>query len=369
MSKSTKNSESKPRRVTAKDVAQAAGVSATAVSFAFNNPTRISEEVRKKIRETADALGYRPDAIARMLAQGRTRSLGVLLPQSISLTMENPFYSQFLIGLGQVCDREGVTPMLIPPLRNSMLEAIPYAAVDGFIVCGLETDRGEVAELQRRGIPYVLVDSESPPDVPSVDITDSLGAKDVTSHLLELGHRNITILTFESGPERETHGYRGTLARRLEGVDEALKEIGLTRASADIEIIELPLAQSAGFETTTKVLQNANPPTAIIAFSDILAIGALDAALQAGLDVPRDISIAGFDDLPQSRWMRPKLTTVRQPVVAKGRVAGDFLVAAIRGEEQPAKEILHTALVVRETTGPVPDLEHSFLSNKGVTQP
>ena len=304
------------RRPTAKDVAEAAGVSRTSVSFAFNDPNRISAATRERILTVAADLGYRPDPIARMLVQGRTNSLGILLPQDIPQAMENPYYAQFIIGVGQVCHQEGYTLLLVPPLRNSMLEAIPYAAVDGFIVSGLERDRGEVAELKRRGVPYVLVDSEASQDSPSVEVDDAAGAAAMMSHLLDLGHRHITVLAFDAGPDRPTEGYRGPLGRRIAGIDEALAQTGLSRSSDGIELHEVTCTRAEAFKAGLDILNRDHPPTAIFALSDILAAGVLDAAYELGVEVPRTVSVAGFDDQPEASWVRPRLTTVRQPIEA-----------------------------------------------------
>ncbi|MEN3540596.1 LacI family DNA-binding transcriptional regulator [Microbispora sp. ZYX-F-249] len=337
--------------MTSKDVAAAAGVSRSAVSFAFNDPTKISDATRRRILEVAGELGYTPNPVARMLQQGRTRSLGVLLPQDLPQVMENPYYAQFLVGLGQVCHREGLTLLLTPPLRNSMLKAIPYAAVDGFVVCGLETDRGEVAELTRRGIPFVLVDSDPQEGAPSVDVDDHAGAYEAVRHLLDLGHRHIAVLSFDPGPDKAVYGYRGPLARRMSGVAEALATVGL--AFDDVRLVEVPCTRLDGYRAARDLMLLDPAPTAIVALSDILAIGALDALRDLDVDVPGEVSVTGFDDQPEAVWVRPRLTTVRQPIQAKGRVAGDFLVSAIRGETQHPHQTLHTALIVRESTGPI----------------
>lgn len=338
------------KRATAADVAELAGVSRTSVSFAFNRPDRIGEETRSKILETADRIGYQPSTIGRMLSSGRTSSLGLLLPQDIPDVMQNPYYAQFIVGVGQVCRAEGLTLLLVPPTRNSMLKAIPDAAVDGFIVSGLEIDRGEVDELRRRDVPFVLVDSEAPDDVPSVDVDDAGGAEDMMEHLFQLGHERIAIVAFESGPDRPVHGYRGPLARRIDGIQRALEAHGETLGHK-VKLVEAPATRSGGLDVTTRLLTNGEPPTAIFALSDILAIGAIDAARQLGRSVPGDVSIAGYDDLPEASWIHPRLTTVRQPIVAKGRLAGDFLVAALGGQSQHPHQVLQTALVTRESTG------------------
>lgn len=335
-------------RPTANDVAKAAGVSRSAVSFAFNSPEKLSVATRDRILAAAQELNYVPNTMAaRMLKAGQTQSLGVLLPQNLARIMENPYYARFLTGVGQVCDEQGYTLLLTPPLRDSMLKAIPYTAVDGFIVCGLEHDRGEVAELQRRGIPFVLVDSSPREDIPSVDVDDEAGAYEVMRHVLDLGHRRIALLSIDPGPELAERGYRGTLAHRMAGIEKALDSAGMRMG--DISLIEVPVTRMDGFRAT-KTMMADNPPTAIVAMSDILAFGALDALHDLNITVPADVTVTGYDDLPESSWMRPRLTTVRQAITTKGRMAADLLFSAIRGEDQHPHQRLGTHLIVRDST-------------------
>jgi DNA-binding LacI/PurR family transcriptional regulator len=341
-------------RPTAAAVAAAAGVSRTAVSFAFNDPSKISSETRKRILDEAEKLGYEPHPVARMLTRGSTNTLGLLLPQPIPEVFENPYYGLFMRGLGQVCHREGLTLLLTPPLRGSMLTAIPYAAVDGFVVSGLQVDRGEVAALRRRRVPFVLVDSDAPEGVPSVDVTDREGMAEMTRHVLDLGHQRIAFLSFEAGPDRPQTGYRGPLGRRVAGIADALAAHGLSLDSPGIELIEVPCTRSGGYRAARDLLAQEQRPTAIVALSDIMALGALDAARDAGLRVPEDVTITGYDDQPEASYTRPQLTTVRQSIEAKGRVAGDFLIAAIKGDPHHPHHVLHTALIVRESAGPPP---------------
>jgi DNA-binding LacI/PurR family transcriptional regulator len=236
-----------------------------------------------------------------------------------------------------------------------MLTAIPYAAADGFVVSGLQVDRGEVAALQRRHVPFVLVDSDAPDGVSSVDVNDRDGMAEAVRHVLALGHRRIAVLSFDAGPDRATLGYRGPLARRMAGLDDALTAYGLTVDAPEITIREMACTRSAGYHAARDLLGGPQRPTAIVALSDILALGALDAARDAGLDVPTELSITGYDDQPEASYSRPRLTTVRQSIEAKGRVAADFLVAAINGETtQTHHHVLHTALIVRESTAPPP---------------
>ncbi len=349
-------------RPTSTDVAKMVGVSRSAVSFAFNSPERLSVATRDRIFAAAKELGYSPNTLARMLQAGQTQSLGVLLPQNLAKIMENPYYARFLTGVGQVCDEQGFTLLLTPPLRDSMLKAIPYAAVDGFVVCGLEHDRGEVAELQRRGIPFVLVDSSPWADVPSVDVDDESGAREVTRHILELGHRRMALLSIDPGPERAERGYRGPLARRMAGVADALSQVGMDLK--DINLVEVPATRMDGYRAAKALMATAEAaPTAIIALSDILAFGAVDALHDLGLRVPEDVSVTGFDDLPESAWLRPRLTSVRQAIAAKGRTAADFLISAIRGEDQHPHQLLGTSLIVRDSSARVPAAQSTGLPN------
>lgn len=337
----------KAGKPTSSDVAAAAGVSRSAVSFAFNNPQRIAEATRERILAVAAELGYRPNTLARMLQAGTTNSIGVLLPQRLAQILENPYYARFLMGVGQICDREGYTLLLTPPLQDSVLKAIPVAAVDGFVVCGLETDGAEVAEMERRGVPFVLIDSDRYENAPSVEVDDQGGARDITRYLLELGHRRLAVLSIEPGAGVETRGYRGPLGRRMAGIAEALAGAGLSLA--DVRLAEVPVTRTDGYAATRRLMAGDAPPTAILALSDVLAYGAVDALRELGLRVPEDVSVTGFDDLAESAWFRPRLTTVRQPIVTKGRTAAEFLISAIRGEDQHPHQTLGTSLVVRES--------------------
>ncbi|WP_328469781.1 LacI family DNA-binding transcriptional regulator [Actinoplanes sp. NBC_00393] len=333
---------------TSSDVAAAAGVSRSAVSFAFNNPQRISLATRERILGVAEQLGYTPSTLGRMLQAGTTNSIGVLLPQRLARVLENPYYSRFLMGAGQVCDEQGYTLLLTPPLQDSVLKAIPYAAVDGFIVCGLEVDRGEVAELDRRGIPFVLIDSDRHEGAPSVEVDDRGGAREVARHLLDLGHRRLAVLSI--GPEHQAleRGSYGPLARRLTGIEDALAEVGMSLS--DVRLAKAPVTRGDGYRAARELMAGDDPPTAILALSDVLAYGAVEALQELSIDVPREVSVTGFDDLSESAWFRPRLTTVRQPIVTKGRIAADFLISAIRGEDQHPHQTLGTSLVLREST-------------------
>ncbi|QAY59085.1 LacI family transcriptional regulator [Microbacterium protaetiae] len=344
------------RRATMQDVAHKAGVSKSAVSLAYNDSKKLSDATLQRILRVADELGFSQDPAARMLRTRRTDSLGLLLPQQLDKVLENPYYSLFLQGIGQTCYQEGFTLLLAPPLRGSMLKTIPYAAVDGFIVSGLEYDRGEVTALRQRGIPFVLVDSEWHEGVPSVDIDESEGIAELVEHLLRQGHRRIAIVAFETGVDGGYRNWKGPVLRRMQGATRALAAAGLAPDSDGITILEVPCTRPGGADAFKTLWGLPERPTAIVAFSDIIAYGVLDAAREAGLVVPDDLSVSGFDDLTESSWTTPTLTTIRQPIATKGRLAAEYLIEAIAGSGagHPHQQRLSTALLIRHSTGPAP---------------
>lgn len=338
-------------KITINDIAKEAGVSKTAVSFAFNDPSQLAHSTVEHIHAVAERLGYSPDPIARSMTTRRTNALGLLVPQDIATVMSNPFYSQLMRGIGHVCNSAGMTLMIVPPLWGSRLKAIPHATVDGFIVVGLEVDRGEVVMLRRRNIPFVIVDSVAPDDVPSVNVDNRSGAQAAMRHVLEHGHRRIAVVCIQSGKPERTQ-YTGTLAERLDGYNAALAEYGMTTEHPDLTLIEAPSSWEGGRSAFEQLWALPNRPTAMVAMSDILAFGLLDTAREFGLVLPDELSVVGFDDLPDAHLMRPPLTTVRQLVEEKGRVAAEMLVGALTEAVTVRHLTLPIELVVRGSVAP-----------------
>src|SRR3972149_3525947 len=164
-------------KVNIKDIAEKAKVSTTAVSFAFNNPTRLSESTVKRILNIAHEMGYAPNPLARNLSTGKTGAIGLLVPQPIPEIIRNPFMPEFIEGIGEVCTHMGLSLMLVPPLKGSMERAIVNAAVDGFLTLGLEESKSTMVVLRQRGVPFVTVDSDPIEGVPAINIDDEGGAK------------------------------------------------------------------------------------------------------------------------------------------------------------------------------------------------
>jgi DNA-binding LacI/PurR family transcriptional regulator len=331
-------------RINIADVASAAGVSKTAVSFAFNNPEKLGQATLERVLQVAHDLGYAPHPAARALSMRRSGTIGVLIPQRLSTVFANPFLSELLQGLGEMCEEHDLTLLLVPPLDGSLAGAIRQASVDGFISLGLSSDDHALETLDRIGIPTVLVDSDASSDHPAVNVDDGAGAEAAAEHLLQLGHRDLAIIILP--PTRAQAEPTPTAARRLAGYHAAIDRAGGMVPFAITAGATLP-AGGRAFEALPKGKRR---PTGVLAMSDMTAIGLMAAAISAGLRVPEDISIVGYDDLPIAAWTTPGLTTVRQPIVEKGRVAARLLIQRMQGKEVDSPQPLETSLVVRNST-------------------
>ncbi|MCL5994709.1 MAG: LacI family transcriptional regulator [Chloroflexi bacterium] len=338
------------RRVTINDIARHAGVSKTAVSFAFNTPGRLSSETTQRILDVARQLGYTPNPIARSLNTRRTNAIGVIVPQDITDAFSNPFFGQLVSGIGRVCNMEGMSLMVVPPMRGSLLEATYAALIDGCIVTGLEPDDEVVRALRQRHLPFVMIDADAPDHVACVNIDDHEGARSSMQHLLRLGHRDIAIVSFESF-SGQVEQYTGTLKHRFDGYRAALKEVGLALHSRGIFCLECKCSVAGGIEVFNRLMQLVPRPTAVLALSDAIAFGIVHAAQQHGINVPGQLSVVGFDDLETSKLTRPSLTTVHQPIAEKGQRAAELLMDAVRQRfSLPRHIVLPVELMVRKST-------------------
>lgn len=336
-------------RVNIKDIAQKAGVSKTAVSFAFNNPSRLSEATVQQILAIAEEMGYSPDPVARSMSTGRTGTIGLLLPQPMPEIVRNPFFPEFLEGIGEVCTHAGLSLMLVPPMKGSMRRAIVNAAVDGFLTLGLEEYKATMVVLRQRGVPFVTVDSDPIEGVPAINVDDSGGACQAMRHVLAMGHRQIAILAIRSGKQGHYREYVGTLGARMHGYLQALEEYGLSVNGRSVRLLECISSENGGMEGFQSLWKSRHHPTAIVAMSDIIAIGAIKAAVADGVQVPQDLSVVGFDDITLASLIQPALTTVAQPSREKGEIAARELVKLLESNLEPLHQVLPTRLVERAT--------------------
>lgn len=339
------------RRATIADVAKAAGVSKTAVSFAFNAPDRLSAETVSHIHDIATAMGYRPDPVARSLAQRRTGTLGILTPQSLEMTFKNPYHALFAAGVAVEAERAGYALQFISPLHGSLGRAVDRASVDAIIAVGLSSTHPEIVRIRRSGMRLVVVDSGETADETGIAVDDEGGAEAAARHLLELGHRDFLILSVE--PPAGASGRSAAIATmRLRGYRAALQVSGF--ADLQEHVLIAPTTIEGGRQAFHAAWSDGLRPTAVLAMSDVTAIGVLHAAREVRIRVPEDLSVVGFDDIEFASYTNPPLTTVHQPIQQKGEEAVRLLLdpKPVAGGSEHRR--LEVRLVTRGTTGQAP---------------
>ncbi len=342
------------RRARIADVAREAGVSKTAVSFAFNSPDRLSPETASRIRDVAAALGYRPHPVARMLTQRQTLTIGVLTPQALSVVFSNPFFGAFTEGVALAAEESGYGLFFISPLHGSLARAMGRATVDGVVAIGLSDDHPEVEQIRSAGLPIVLVDSTALPDHPSIEIDDEGGATAAAEHLLALGHREFLVIGVEPPAPATRIAPEGVTGRRLAGYQGALSKAGIELPEE--RIVVGPASVEGGVAALNRAWEDGLRPTAVLAMSDAMAIGAMRAIRDLRLQVPDDVSVVGFDDIDLATHTNPPLTTVHQPIRRKGEEAVRLLLTVVERQEvaRPTQSRLETRLIVRGSTGRPP---------------
>jgi DNA-binding LacI/PurR family transcriptional regulator len=344
------------------DVARGAGVSKTTVSFAFNSPDRVKPETARRIREVAHELGYEPHPVARMLAQRRTRTIGILTPQALAAMFANPFFGTFSEGVAKVVEAEGFGLHFISPLHGSLARAVNRATVDGVVAIGLSGDHPEIEQIRQAGLPTVLVDSTPFASQGVVDIDDEQAATVAAEHLVELGHREIVVIGVEPPHPVTRLDPDGVMGRRLRGYRQALQRAAIQ--VPDAAVFVCPASFDGGADAFLRAWQEGRRPTAVLAMSDSIAIGVIRAARSLGISVPHGLSVVGFDDIDIASLIDPPLTTIHQPIREKGEQAARLLFAglATRGGAPLERRRMETWLVVRASSAPAPRVREEVVS-------
>ena len=347
-------------RVTLQTVADAVGVSRMTVSNAFSRPDQLSPALRERVLAAAERLGYAgPDPLARSLSRGRTGAVGVLFTDSLTYAFTDPVATGMLAGVASVLEPEGIGLTVLSAPRTGGTGAIGSAVIDGVVVYSVDEDSPGLRAVHRRRLPHVLVDQEPDAAVPSIVVEDRAGAASAVRHLLDLGHRRIAIVVeaLAAGvalvPVDAAPPLHYVLRERMAGWRGELASAGLVpTALASTPVND----RDAGRAAARLLLGLAPRPTAVVCLSDALALGVLDAASEAAVDVPADLSVVGFDDGPLAAMARPRLTTVAQPVRVKGVTAArlllDLLDPDIATSAGPHR--LPTSLVIRDSTSTAP---------------
>jgi LacI family transcriptional regulator len=329
-----------PPNVTLEEIARAAGVSPSTVSRILNGTARVLPAKQQAVEEAIARFNYRPNVLARSLANGRTDTIGVL-----TQTVSSPFYAEWLRGIEDGLYEPAFTPLFVSSRWSvkdemSRMEQFIARRVDGIILLHAQLDEPSLIEYSRHAPLLVLGRSvQNSATLASLPIDNLQGARDATRHLLAQGHRRIAFITGPSNHE--------DAIERLDGYRMALEEAGV---GFDEELVEQgDYLETGGMTAMERLFARAPSFSAVFCANDQTAYGARLAIFRRGLSVPGDLSLVGFDDLPTSSYMTPPLTTVRQPTYEIGRLAAQAIVQMIR--KQPvAMSPIPLTLVTRETT-------------------
>ncbi len=338
-----------PRKtsVTIKDVAQEAGVSIATVSYVLNNADGVSDETRQRVLIVASELGYRVNVQARSLRLQESCALGYSW-HTFPADHWHPILDRFLYGMMRAAEARGYHILTFAGgTRNDICAAYETlyleGRVDGFILSDTNTDDPRIRYLLEKQFPFVAFGGANEAwDFPYVDVDGQAGAALGVEHLIALGHRRIGLLGWPAD------SFTGD--RRFAGYVQALQAHGLDPNPAWIARVENSPDAARG--AASAMLAAAQHPTALVCMSDMLAIGVMEAIYQQGRQPGRDVAVVGFDDIPTAQYLRPALSTIRQPVVRAGELVVQMLLAEIHGERLPERRvILQPELIVRESSG------------------
>ncbi len=335
--------------VTRDDVARLAGVSSATVSYVINDgPRPVSEETRAKVLRAIEQLGYQPNVMAQSLRRQRTNTVGLVFT-TIERHLTHPYFVDLLTSIGEECARHGLN-MLLSPCADRALEQSIYERmvggrqVAGIIVTGVRHDDARIAYLSAEAFPFVVLGrpEHDDGDFPYIDVDGARGTDEAVQHLVDLGWQRIACIGLSAElvcADDRLAGYRRALERNGLAYDSRL-------------VANVHTTEAAGHQAMARFLALDEPPDAVLACSDELALGAMNAAQEQGLVVGQDIGVIGFDDIPSAAYCRPPLTTIRQPMYEIGTRLCRMLIQIIEGEEPEERQvILPPTLVVRESCG------------------
>jgi LacI family transcriptional regulator len=326
-----------------KDVAERAGVSVATVSRVVNQNGYVSAELQERVQSVMHALRYHPSALARSLRRRETLTIGLQLPE-----LDHPFFSRLAFIISKILFEHGYRMLIASSEENAAqerqtIDMMVSQRVDGAIVVPVSGSQN-VRLFVEQNVPIVLLDRDVPGLLAHRVFTDNHhGGFVAAQHVLAQGHRDVTII---SPPEMVT-----SLNQRIEGVREACAAFGITP-----ELIRLPAgakhdSYEQGRQVAHQLLQRNARPTAVLALNDVIAVSAMRAAYDLGLNVPSDLSVVGYDDIPLARQVQPALTTMAQPVDAMGQQAVEILLHVLNEPEVALQSCtLQSTLVVREST-------------------
>ncbi|WP_127753687.1 LacI family DNA-binding transcriptional regulator [Devosia sp. 1566] len=347
-----------PVTIKLRDVAAAAGVSQGTASNVFSRPELVRQEVRERVQAVAKELGYGgPSLKGRLLRAGKVNAIGVAAVEPLSYFFEDPWARSLLAEMSEICDRRGAGMALVSAVnREKLAWNIETALVDGFVLLCVEGGHELVALTRKRDLPFVALALGTGDDsIPAIGIDNIAGAARAAQHLVELGHRRFAVLSTElkeghAGPVGEAEiaaAIYSTSRDRMLGYWQVLDGAGIARA--DVPVHETRNEPASVRAALVAVFTGATKPTALLCMSDRIAILALDWLRERGLRVPEDVSVVGFDGVPESAAAQPPLTTVQQPLAD---IAHRAVAAILDGPVE--RQVVPLSLVVRGSTGAPP---------------
>ncbi len=339
-----------------KDVAHAAGVSQGTASNVFSKPEIVREEVREHVLKVAKELGYAgPSITGRLLRAGKVNAVGVAAIEPLSYFFEDLWARQLMSEISEICDARGAGVALVSALSDERLDwNIQSALVDGFILLCVEGGERLVEITRQRKLPYVaLAIGAADGSIPAIGVDNFSGARMAAEHLISLEHRRIAILSTALSDDHvgrvteqqiESAIY-STSSTRVRGYWAAMEAAGIARDT--VPIYETQENRDSTVAAMEAIFASDDVPTGILAMSDMVAMFAIDWLFQNGRTVPGDVSVIGFDGVPEAAVSTPKLTTIEQPMKEIARLAVE---AALGRTQVSGRRVLQPRLVVREST-------------------
>jgi DNA-binding LacI/PurR family transcriptional regulator len=335
---------------TIRDVARLAGVSAITVSRVINKKGYVSLRTRERVEKAIRTLDYHPNVLARSFVTGESRMIALIIPD-----ITNQFYATVARGVQDAAKDKGYH-LLLCNTDGNQEEELEYMRmarerrIDGLAITPPETSENEksdcyLQQLRGESFPIVMIGQRmDSPEIDTIKTDNRGGAHRAITHLIEQGHRRIALI---GGPS-----FQGGVPERLRGYEQALNDHGL-KADESL-ILEGNLQSDGGYRLTRRLLAMPERPTAIFALNDMMAIGVLRASHEAGVRVPEELSVIGYDDIPLASLVVPRLSTVAQPKYELGKIAGELLIDRIqkKGPESWQSITLNSTLVIRDSTGP-----------------
>lgn len=341
-------------RVTLQTIADQLGVSRMTVSNAFSRPDQLSAALRERILATAEQLGYSgPDAAARALRSGTTGAVGIVLTDSAITAFTDEVATRFFGAIATELAPTGLALTLVPAVELDGRVPARDVPMDAALLYHCDPSSPAATWLVKRNLPIVYVDQFPRDGATCINVADRAGARAAAEHLVELGHRHVAAITFSVRPATgvtdpspvDSDGFGSS--ERLRGWSEGLATAGITPPTYRTND-----TTPAGARIALDQLLAVDPQlTAVLCFSDVMATSVVEAAAERGLRVPGDLSVVGFDDTPFAAHTRPRLTTVHQDVLEKGRLAARAVIALLDDPDSPVEHVvLPTSLVIRDST-------------------